>query len=116
VQHGKILGDGKNILSSLNLEDLLLPKHRREFQILNRFDPENDHVGFSNGKDIQNDEELMERDQHLSVDTTQIIKRFLWPSYRLEDLICMNRYWFNTPPKYKALSTGRKAPTPSKIR
>nr|YP_009913499.1 Ycf1 [Picea mariana]QLJ93365.1 Ycf1 [Picea mariana] len=96
VQRGKILGDGKNILSSLNLEDLLLPKRRREFRILNRFDPENDHVGFSNGKDIQNDEELMERDQHLSVDTTQIIKRFLWPSYRLEDLICMNRYWFNT--------------------
>nr|WNV61322.1 hypothetical protein [Tsuga diversifolia] len=96
VQCGKILGDGKNILSSLNLEDILLPKRRREFRILNRFDPENDNVGFSNGKDIQNDEELMERDQNLSADTTQIIKRFLWPSYRLEDLICMNRYWFNT--------------------
>ena len=96
VQCGKILGDGKNILSSLNLEDILLPKRRREFRILNRFDPENENVGFSNGKDIQNDEELMERDQNLSADTTQIIKRFLWPSYRLEDLICMNRYWFNT--------------------
>jgi hypothetical protein len=96
VQRGKIPGDGKNILSSLNLEDLFLPKRRREFRILNRFDLENDHVGFSNGKDIQNDEELMETDQHLSVDTTQIIKHFLWPSYRLEYLICMNRYWFNT--------------------
>ena len=96
VQRGKILGDEKNIFSSLNLEDILLPKRRREFRILNRFDLENDHVGFSNGKDIQNDEELMGRDQHLSVDTTQIIKRFLWPSYRLEDIICMNRYWFNT--------------------
>jgi hypothetical protein len=81
VQRGKILGDGKNILSSLNLEYLFLPKRRREFRILNRFDPKNDHVGFSNGKDIQNNEELMERDQHLSIDTTQIIKRFLWPSY-----------------------------------
>nr|ULF47626.1 Ycf1 protein [Cathaya argyrophylla] len=96
AQCGKIMGDEKNILSSLNLEDILLPKRRREFRILNRFDPENDHVVFSNGKDIQNDEELMGRDQHLSVNTTQIIKRFLWPSYRLEDLICMNRYWFNT--------------------
>nr|QAA11181.1 vacuolar glutathione S-conjugate [Pinus latteri] len=96
VQRGKILGDEKKIFSSLNLEDILLPKRRREFRILNRFDLENDHVGFSNGKDIQNDEELMGRDQHLSVDTTQIIKRFLWPSYRLEDIICMNRYWFNT--------------------
>ena len=101
TQRGKILGDEKNISSSLNLEDILLedillPKRRREFRILNRFDPENENVGFSNGKDIKNDEELMGRDQHLSVDTTQIIKRFLWPSYRLEDLICMNRYWFNT--------------------
>ena len=90
------LGDDKNILSSFNLEDILLPKRRREFRILNRFDLENDHVGFFNGKSIQNDEELMGRDQHLSVDTTQRIKRFLWPSYRLEDLLCMNRYWFNT--------------------
>nr|YP_004276348.1 hypothetical chloroplast protein [Pinus monophylla]ADX94914.1 hypothetical chloroplast protein [Pinus monophylla] len=90
------LGDDKKILSSFNLEDILLPKRRREFRILNRFDLENDHVGFSNGKSIQNDEELMGRDQHLSVDTTQRIKRFLWPSYRLEDLLCMNRYWFNT--------------------
>nr|YP_010565947.1 hypothetical protein RF1 [Medicago rotata]UZC30531.1 hypothetical protein RF1 [Medicago rotata] len=23
-------------------------------------------------------------------------KAFLWPNYRLEDLTCMNRYWFNT--------------------
>nr|YP_010463949.1 Ycf1 [Fedia cornucopiae]UUL71301.1 Ycf1 [Fedia cornucopiae] len=24
------------------------------------------------------------------------LKSFLWPNYRLEDLACMNRYWFNT--------------------
>ena len=24
------------------------------------------------------------------------LKFFLWPNYRLEDLVCMNRYWFNT--------------------
>ncbi|MEJ3850521.1 hypothetical protein WGU84_09125, partial [Campylobacter jejuni] len=23
-------------------------------------------------------------------------KFFLWPNYRLEDLACMNRYWFDT--------------------
>ena len=86
MQRGKILGVGKNIYSSLNLEyilleDILLPKCRREFRLLNWFDRENDHVGFSNRKDIKNDKELMGRDQHLSVDTTQIIKRFLWPSF-----------------------------------
>jgi hypothetical protein len=31
MKRGKIMGDGKNILSSLNLEDLFLPKRRREF-------------------------------------------------------------------------------------
>lgn len=24
------------------------------------------------------------------------LKLFLWPNYRLEDLACMNRYWFDT--------------------
>jgi hypothetical protein len=24
------------------------------------------------------------------------LKLFLWPYYRLEDLACMNRYWFDT--------------------
>lgn len=24
------------------------------------------------------------------------LKFFLWPNYRLEDLACMNRYWFDT--------------------
>nr|UCU07100.1 hypothetical chloroplast RF19 [Cycas maconochiei subsp. viridis] len=100
IRHGGILGDGnENISSSLIFEDILLPRRRREFRILNRFDLENnldENAELSDEKDVQNYEELMERDKHLDIDITQMTKRFLWPSYRLEDLACMNRYWFNT--------------------
>nr|YP_009258635.1 hypothetical chloroplast RF1 [Coleochaete scutata]ANI25719.1 hypothetical chloroplast RF1 [Coleochaete scutata] len=30
------------------------------------------------------------------INNSQKIKRFIWASYRLEDLACMNRFWFNT--------------------
>nr|BDI62807.1 hypothetical protein RF1 [Zamia furfuracea] len=100
VRRGGIIGDGDdNISSSLIFEEILLPRRRREFRILNRFDMENDlyeNAELYDEKDAQNYEELMERDQHFDTDIVQITKRFLWPSYRLEDLACMNRYWFNT--------------------
>uniref|UniRef100_UPI0030FE516F hypothetical protein RF1 n=1 Tax=Ceratocephala orthoceras TaxID=286838 RepID=UPI0030FE516F len=37
-------------------------------------------------------------DKNHNVDTNKILKlkTFLWPNYRLEDLACMNRYWFDT--------------------
>nr|YP_009113797.1 hypothetical protein [Stangeria eriopus]AFR45443.1 hypothetical protein [Stangeria eriopus]BAR93434.1 hypothetical protein [Stangeria eriopus] len=100
ARRGVIIGDGnENISSSLIFEDILLPRRRREFRILNRFDLENDlyeNTELYDEKGVQSYEELMERDQHFDTDITQITKRFLWPSYRLEDLACMNRYWFNT--------------------
>nr|YP_009722143.1 hypothetical chloroplast RF19 [Araucaria bidwillii]ATL59094.1 hypothetical chloroplast RF19 [Araucaria bidwillii] len=89
----------EKISSSLIFEDILLPRRRREFRILNRLNLENnigESTEFSNSKEhIQNDEELMGKDPHLSIDTTQKMKRFLWPRYRVEDLICMNRFWWN---------------------
>nr|YP_010624723.1 hypothetical chloroplast RF1 [Alphonsea hainanensis]WBG68680.1 hypothetical chloroplast RF1 [Alphonsea hainanensis] len=37
-------------------------------------------------------------DRHIDTDRKKLIqfKLFLWPNYRLEDLACMNRYWFDT--------------------
>nr|QYB22449.1 hypothetical protein RF1 [Saxegothaea conspicua]BBF91299.1 hypothetical protein [Saxegothaea conspicua] len=94
----RILND--KISSSLIFEDILLPRRRREFRILNRLNLENNlgeqSTECSNGKEyVQSDEELMEKGQYLGIDTTQEMKRFLWPRYRVEDLICMNRYWWN---------------------
>nr|ARX11550.1 hypothetical protein [Ginkgo biloba]AWJ59941.1 hypothetical protein [Ginkgo biloba]AWJ60196.1 hypothetical protein [Ginkgo biloba]AWJ60366.1 hypothetical protein [Ginkgo biloba] len=100
VQREGVIGyENETISSSLIFEEILLPRRRREFRILNRFNLENDlneNAEFSKAKDVQNHEKLVGRDQHLGIDTTQMIKRFIWPSYRLEDSICMNRYWFNT--------------------
>nr|YP_009158400.1 hypothetical protein [Macrozamia mountperriensis]AFS64334.1 hypothetical protein [Macrozamia mountperriensis]BAR93606.1 hypothetical protein [Macrozamia mountperriensis] len=100
ARRGGILGGGdENISSSLIFEEILLPRRRREFRILNRFNLENnldENAELYDEKDVQNYEELMERDQHFDTDITQMTRRFLWPSYRLEDLACMNRYWFNT--------------------
>nr|QYB22537.1 hypothetical protein RF1 [Sequoiadendron giganteum]BBN66945.1 hypothetical protein [Sequoiadendron giganteum] len=88
----------EKISSSFIFEDIFLPRRRREFRILNLLNLEN-HLDEStelNSKEIPNDEGLMEKNEHLIIDTRQKIRRFLWPRYRLEDLICMNRYWWNT--------------------
>nr|UPV72426.1 hypothetical protein RF1 [Cephalotaxus sp. JW-2022a] len=104
VRHGKIKTreyENEKLSSSLIFEHILIPRRRREFRILNRLNLENENnlgenTGLYNSKDIQNDEGLMEKDEHLIIDARQKIRRFLWPRYRLEDLICMNRYWWNT--------------------
>nr|QHY00114.1 hypothetical protein RF1 [Thuja sutchuenensis] len=88
----------EKISSSFIFEDVFLPRRRRELRILNLLNLEN-HLDQSvrlNGKEIPNDQSLMKRNEHLIVDKRQKIRRFLWPRYRLEDLICMNRFWWNT--------------------
>nr|QYB22751.1 hypothetical protein RF1 [Tetraclinis articulata]BBN66994.1 hypothetical protein [Tetraclinis articulata] len=94
----KMQNFNEKISSSFIFEDLFLPRRRREFRILNLLNLEN-HLGESvrfHGKEIPNDQGLMKKNEHLIVDTRQKIRRFLWPRYRLEDLICMNRFWWNT--------------------
>ncbi|KAF3796260.1 hypothetical protein EJ110_NYTH03368 [Nymphaea thermarum] len=43
-------------------------------------------------------EKFVNRDKHFDTDTNNSLKWkvFLWPTHRLEDLACMNRYWFDT--------------------
>nr|YP_010623616.1 hypothetical chloroplast RF1 [Uvaria dulcis]YP_010623637.1 hypothetical chloroplast RF1 [Uvaria dulcis]WBF97674.1 hypothetical chloroplast RF1 [Uvaria dulcis]WBF97695.1 hypothetical chloroplast RF1 [Uvaria dulcis] len=40
---------------------------------------------------------FLDEDKHIDTDRNNLIrfKLFLWPNYRLEDLACMNRYWFD---------------------
>nr|WIL97816.1 hypothetical chloroplast RF1 [Callitropsis funebris] len=88
----------EKISSSFIFEDLFLPRRRREFRILNLLNLEN-HLDESvrlSSQEIPNDQGLMKKNEHLIVDTRQKIRRFLWPRYRFEDLICMNRFWWNT--------------------
>nr|YP_011008948.1 hypothetical protein RF1 [Ixeridium dentatum]WPV76200.1 hypothetical protein RF1 [Ixeridium dentatum] len=42
--------------------------------------------------------QFLDESQHFDIKQNELIqfKFFFWPNYRLEDLACMNRYWFDT--------------------
>ncbi|KAK8317338.1 hypothetical protein V6Z12_A13G104300 [Gossypium hirsutum] len=65
-------------------ENILSPNHRQELRI---------QISFNS-----RDKNVLTKNKHLDSDKKKLIKLkfFLWPNYRLEDLACMNRYWFNT--------------------
>nr|QGT34501.1 hypothetical chloroplast RF19 [Utricularia amethystina] len=51
-----------------------------------------------NGKGVKNISQVSHENNDINTDKNPLIKLkgFFWPNYRLEDLACMNRYWFNT--------------------
>nr|YP_010935277.1 hypothetical protein RF1 [Lindernia rotundifolia]WKW53382.1 hypothetical protein RF1 [Lindernia rotundifolia] len=53
---------------------------------------------FWNGKNIKSSSQVLHDSNYLDKKKNQLLKLklFLWPNYRLEDLACMNRYWFDT--------------------
>ncbi|KAK8344291.1 hypothetical protein V6Z11_A07G070100, partial [Gossypium hirsutum] len=65
-------------------ENILSPNYRRELRI---------RISFNS-----RDKNVLTKNKHLDSDKKKLIKLkfFLWPNYRLEDLACMNRCWFNT--------------------
>nr|YP_009562272.1 conserved hypothetical protein Ycf1 [Trichomanes trollii]QAV57629.1 conserved hypothetical protein Ycf1 [Trichomanes trollii] len=80
-----------------NIDDLLFPRKRRESQFLSS-------LGIA--KRVKWTEDLVDSTFQVQKTTkgeeskdfskTQIIKRFLWPSHRLEELACINRFYLNT--------------------
>nr|YP_010046256.1 hypothetical chloroplast RF1 [Dolichandrone spathacea]YP_010046268.1 hypothetical chloroplast RF1 [Dolichandrone spathacea]QQK38291.1 hypothetical chloroplast RF1 [Dolichandrone spathacea]QQK38295.1 hypothetical chloroplast RF1 [Dolichandrone spathacea] len=95
----------KNHFDLLVPENILSFRHRRNFRILislnskNRNDVDRNLV-FWNGKNVKNSSQVSHDNNHLDREKNQFklmkLKHFLWPNYRLEDLACMNRYWFDT--------------------
>nr|YP_010581459.1 hypothetical protein RF1 [Triphyophyllum peltatum]UZT27864.1 hypothetical protein RF1 [Triphyophyllum peltatum] len=95
----------KNHYDLFSPETILLPRRRRELRILICFNSKK-----SNGVDknevfcnrnkvkIKNCGQFFDESKDLNKDKTKLIKLklFLWPNFRLEDLACMNRYWFDT--------------------
>ena len=85
-------------------ENILSPRGRREFRILICFNSGNRNdihrnTGFYNANKVKtHDQVLDKRSKHLDRYKNKLnkFKFFLWPNYRLEDLACMNRYWFDT--------------------
>nr|YP_010961404.1 hypothetical protein RF1 [Tongoloa gracilis]WNH39850.1 hypothetical protein RF1 [Tongoloa gracilis] len=84
-------------------EKIFSSRRRRELKILISFNSKNINSVdrnrvFCNKKNIKGGNTFLDQSKHLDRDKNELIKLklFLWPNYRLEDLACMNRYWFNT--------------------
>nr|YP_009228821.1 Ycf1 [Metanarthecium luteoviride]ALS19929.1 Ycf1 [Metanarthecium luteoviride] len=89
VRHTNMLvNEDKNYYDFLVPENIPSLRRRRELRILICFNSRNWNV--MNRNPLLN--------EHLNTDTNKFIKfkLFLWPNFRLEDLACMNRYWFDT--------------------
>nr|YP_010559462.1 hypothetical protein RF1 [Euphorbia enterophora]UED20901.1 hypothetical protein RF1 [Euphorbia enterophora] len=103
-RHSNIIGNReKNDYDLLVPENILSPKRRRELRIRISFNFKNKndiHINTEifNGNNIKKGSPVLEKNKHFWREKTKLIKLkfFLWPNFRLEDLACMNRYWFDT--------------------
>nr|YP_009765978.1 Ycf1 [Dialium schlechteri]QIS96338.1 Ycf1 [Dialium schlechteri] len=93
----------KNHYDLLVPENILSARRRRELRILICFKPRNinsvhRNTAFDNENKVNNCCQVLDKSKDLDRDKKKLtnLKFFLWPNYRLEDLACMNRYWFDT--------------------
>nr|UEK24883.1 Ycf1 protein [Gongronemopsis tenacissima] len=107
IQHQINQGYRKQPYVDKNGFDLLVPetilshRRRRELRILISFNSKtwNKNPIFWTENNCSQSLDLdKENPLNLNKDKNELIKfkSFLWPNYRLEDLACMNRYWFDT--------------------
>jgi hypothetical protein len=104
--HEKMNGNrDKNYYDLLVPENILSPRRRRELRILICFNSSNRNgihrnIVFCNRNKVKNYDcdQVLNKRKNLDGDKNKLIKLkfFLWPNHRLEDLSCMNRYWFDT--------------------
>nr|YP_009652077.1 Ycf1 [Cornus officinalis]QCZ35989.1 Ycf1 [Cornus officinalis]QEJ83479.1 Ycf1 [Cornus officinalis] len=103
-KHQKITGNrDKNHYDLLVPENILSSRRRRELRIQICFNSKK-RIGmdrnsvFCNGNSVKDWGLFLDENPHLDKEKNKLIKLkfFLWPNYRLEDLACMNRYWFDT--------------------
>nr|UWN01360.1 hypothetical chloroplast RF1 [Lactuca imbricata] len=86
-------------------EKILSSRRRRELRILISFNlnlKNNTSVDRNtlvyNENKIKKWSQFLDENQDFDIKKNELIKfkLFFWPNYRLEDLACMNRYWFDT--------------------
>nr|YP_009419810.1 hypothetical chloroplast RF1 [Pentaphylax euryoides]ASM46489.1 hypothetical chloroplast RF1 [Pentaphylax euryoides] len=100
--HQRITGNrDKNHYDLLVPENILSSRRRRELRILICFNSKTRHGVnknpiFCNGNKVKSWGQFLNENKDLDKDKLMKFKLFLWPNYRLEDLACMNRYWFDT--------------------
>nr|USG57668.1 hypothetical protein RF1 [Primula ranunculoides] len=82
-------------------ENILASRRRRELRILicfhstNSQDIQKNRI-FCNGNNFKSSNQFLNENNDLDRQKLIKLKLLLWPNYRLEDLACMNRYWFDT--------------------
>ena len=92
----------KRNFSLANLDDIILSRHRKELKVLNLLYLDKNEINkdktFNLNKDFikKNEEKPIKLQKIRDENQNLTIKHFLWPSFRLEDLACVNRFWFNT--------------------
>nr|UKO32306.1 hypothetical chloroplast RF19 [Evolvulus alsinoides]UKO32318.1 hypothetical chloroplast RF19 [Evolvulus alsinoides] len=93
----------QNHFDALVLENILSSRRRRELRILICFNSNNwngvdTNSVFCNENRGKNCSQFWDERNLGDKEKNELIqlKFFLWPNYRLEDLACMNRYWFDT--------------------
>lgn len=93
----------KNHFDLLVPENILWSRRRRELRIRSLFNSLNwngidRNSVFCNENNVKNWSQFLDERKPLYKEKNELIKLkfFLWPNYRLEDLACMNRYWFDT--------------------
>nr|YP_009680772.1 hypothetical protein Ycf1 [Kummerowia striata]AYA54506.1 hypothetical protein Ycf1 [Kummerowia striata] len=97
------VGEKKN-LDLLVTENILSARCRRELRILICLNPSNinsidRNTIFYNENKVHNCFQVLTKNYiYLDKEKKKLMnfKIFLWPNYRLEDLACINRYWFYT--------------------
>nr|YP_010931391.1 hypothetical chloroplast RF1 [Gaillardia pulchella]WKN51183.1 hypothetical chloroplast RF1 [Gaillardia pulchella] len=99
----KTLNKDKNNYDLLVPEKILSSRRRRELRILISFNFKNQnnvHINqfFCKENKIKNWSQFLDESENFDKRKNELIKLnfFFWPNYRLEDLACMNRYWFDT--------------------
>nr|YP_010468912.1 Ycf1 protein [Santolina chamaecyparissus]UVF32280.1 Ycf1 protein [Santolina chamaecyparissus]UVF36730.1 Ycf1 protein [Santolina chamaecyparissus] len=101
----KTLNKDTNNYDLLVPEKILSSRRRRELRILISFNLNlknqngvHRNKTFSKETKIKNWSQFLDESKNFDRKKNELIKLkfFFWPNYRLEDLACMNRYWFDT--------------------
>nr|YP_010443441.1 hypothetical protein RF1 [Arenaria serpyllifolia]UTE94315.1 hypothetical protein RF1 [Arenaria serpyllifolia] len=83
-------------------EKIFSPRRRREFRILICLNSSNNNGMYRNTvsynrNQIKNSNQFCNENKDIRQNNkVKKFNGFLWTNYQLEDLVCMNRYWFNT--------------------
>ncbi|CAN6462602.1 unnamed protein product [Victoria cruziana] len=89
ARHGGVRVNGDNNNYDLLVpEHILSPSHRRELRIISHFNYQN--------RNLVNKNPVFYNRAKTNAQGFDKFKVFFWPTHRLEDLACMNRYWFDT--------------------